>query len=140
MKTHRLLWISTLVTLFTFSFVACGGGDSGPNSEPVNPTPIPSKVTVTGVTLNKTNLSLVEGGTETLSATVTPSNATNKNVTWSSSDTSIAKVDSNGKITAVAAGTATITVTTADGNKKATCTVTVKEDNLQGNASHEGFN
>ena len=82
-------------------------------------------VAVTGVSLNKTSTTLTVGGSETLTATVQPSNATNKAVNWSSNPTSVATVDSNGKVTAVGEGTATITVTTQDGNKTATCTVTV---------------
>ncbi len=81
-------------------------------------------VPVTGVTLNKTSTSLYVGDTETLTATVAPDNATNKNVTWSTSDANVATVE-NGVVTAVSAGTATITVTTEDGAKTATCTVTV---------------
>ena len=83
-------------------------------------------VKATGVTLNQTSLTLTSAGqTATLQATVSPSNASNKNVTWSSSNPSVASV-SNGVVTAVANGTATITVTTADGsNKTATCAVTV---------------
>lgn len=88
-----------------------------------------NKVAVTGVTLNKTTLSLVEGNTETLTATVAPSNATNKNVTWTSSNTSVATV-TDGKVTAVKAGSATITVKTADGAKTATCAVTVKDNSI----------
>ena len=83
-------------------------------------------VAVTGVSLNKTATTLTVGETETLTATVSPSNATNKSVTWSTSNASVATV-SNGKITAKAAGTATITVKTADGNKTATCKVTVNK-------------
>lgn len=79
---------------------------------------------VTGVTLDKTTLELFTGDTETLTATVAPDNATNKNVTWSTSDANVATVE-NGVVTAVSAGTATITVTTEDGAKTATCTVTV---------------
>ncbi len=80
---------------------------------------------VTGVSLNKTSLSLDVGGTATLTATVQPSNADNQNVTWSSSAPSVATV-ANGVVTAVAEGTATITATAADGSgKTATCTVTV---------------
>ena len=79
---------------------------------------------VTGVSLNKTTATLTEGETLTLTATVNPSNATNKSVSWKSSNTSVATV-SNGKVTALKAGTAKITVTTADGGKTATCTVTV---------------
>ena len=82
-------------------------------------------VAVSGVSLSKTTLSLVEGGSETLTATVAPSNATNKAVSWKSSDAGTATVDSNGKVTAVKAGSATITVTTSDGGKTATCSVTV---------------
>ncbi len=76
---------------------------------------------VTGVSLDKTNLNLNPGKEGTLTATITPGNATNQNVTWESSDTKVATVD-NGLVTAVAEGTATITVTTADGSKTATCT------------------
>ena len=82
---------------------------------------------VTGVTLDQTDLTLFTGQSEQLTATVTPDNATNKNVTWSSDNETVATVDANGNVTAVAAGTATITVTTADGSHTATCKVTVKD-------------
>ena len=81
-------------------------------------------VSVTGVKLDQTELSLYTGESKTLIATVQPSDATNKNVTWSSDKPEVATVE-NGKVTAKAAGTATITVTTEDGKKTATCTVTV---------------
>lgn len=82
-------------------------------------------VTVTGVSVDNTTLSLTEGGEpSTLVATVAPSTATNKNVVWSSSDTSVATIN-GGIVTPVAAGTATISVTTEDGSKTATCVVTV---------------
>ena len=81
-------------------------------------------VAVTSVSLNPTSLTLTEGDSETLTATVSPNNATNKTVTWSTSDANIATV-SNGKVTAVAEGTAEVTVTTTDGSKTATCSVTV---------------
>ena len=84
-----------------------------------------AKVAVTGVSLDKTTLTVAAGGNAKLTATVAPANATNKRVTWSSSDEAIATVDSEGKVTANAAGTATITVTTKDGNKTAECKVTV---------------
>ena len=90
----------------------------------------PVVIHVTGVKLDKTSLSLQENGSDTLTATVEPDNATNKNVNWESSDTSIATVDASGKVTAVALGTATITVTTVDGSKTATCKVTVTHDLL----------
>ena len=82
---------------------------------------------VTGVTLNRSNLSLTAGGTAWLRATVQPDNAANKMVTWSTSDASIATV-TDGVVTAVGVGTATITVTTADGGFTATCAVTVRPD------------
>jgi len=82
-------------------------------------------VLVTGVTLSIDSLSLTEGEAgETLSAVIAPANATNKTVTWSSSDATVATVV-NGVVTPVKAGTATITVTTADGSYTATSTVTV---------------
>ena len=81
-------------------------------------------VPVTGVTLSQTELSLVKGATTGLTATVAPSDATNQNVTWRSSNTSIVTVE-NGTVTAVSAGNATITVTTEDGNHTARCEVTV---------------
>lgn len=81
-------------------------------------------VAVTGVSLNKTSINLQVGGSETLTTTVIPANATNKEIIWNTSDGSIATIN-NGKVTAVAAGQTTITATTVDGNKTATCTVTV---------------
>ena len=90
---------------------------------------------VESVSLDKTGITLAEGDTETLTATVYPDNATNKNVSWKSSNTSVATV-SNGKVTAIKAGTATITVTTDEGGKSATCLVTVEAKDWNG--SHEG--
>ena len=83
-------------------------------------------VNVTEVTLDKTELTLTEGETGTLTATVKPDNADNRKVTWSSDKTEIATVDGSGRVTAVKAGEAVITVTTEDGGKTATCKVTVK--------------
>lgn len=80
---------------------------------------------VTGVSLNKTSLSMTKNDTEVLVATITPSNATNMLVNWSSDNESVATVDSEGMVKAVGGGTATITVTTADGGKTATCSVSV---------------
>ena len=88
-------------------------------------------VLVTGVTLDKTSTTLEVGGTDKLTATITPSNATDKGLIWSSSDESVATVDQNGVVTGVSEGTATITVTTADGNKTAACTVTVGKSTSQ---------
>lgn len=80
---------------------------------------------ITKVTLNKSSLSLIKGKTEKLTATVQPENANNKNITWESDNTSVAKVDTNGNVTALKGGTAKITVTTDENQFTAFCTVTV---------------
>jgi uncharacterized protein YjdB len=82
-------------------------------------------VEVTKVSLNKTTTSIVAGNTETLSCAITPSYATNQNLEWSSSNATIATVSGNGEVKGIAAGSAIITVKTEDGNKTATCNVTV---------------
>ena len=92
-----------------------------------------SAVAVTGVTLNKTSATLAVGGTDTLTATVAPDGATDKSVAWSSDNPSVATVDANGVVTAVASGTANITATTTDGGFTATCAVTV-------NAAGDSYN
>ena len=79
---------------------------------------------VKGISLNKTSTTLTVGSSETLTATVIPDNANDKSVTWATSNASVATV-ADGMVTAVAPGTATITVTTTDGAKTATCEVTV---------------
>ena len=85
-----------------------------------------ANVPVTNVLLDKTSLGLTEDETAQLNATVKPDNATNKAVTWSSSNENVATVDQNGNVKAVGAGKATITATTADGSGvSATCEVTV---------------
>ncbi len=83
-------------------------------------------VSVTGVSLNKTSATIDVGDILNLTATVSPSNATNTAVTWTSSNPSVATV-TNGTVTALKAGTTTITATTVDGSKTATCVVTVNE-------------
>ena len=85
---------------------------------------VPANATETGVSLNKTSETLYVGDTVTLEATVTPDTVTDTNVTWTSDKTDVATVE-NGNVTAVAAGTATITATA--GEKSDTCTVTVKD-------------
>ena len=85
-------------------------------------------VPVTGVTLDKTNEELKVGATLQLTATVAPANADVKDVEWSTSDAKIATVSATGLVTAVAKGEATITVTTKDGGKTATCKVKVVEE------------
>lgn len=81
------------------------------------------EISVTGISLDKTELTLTVGGSETLTATVEPDSATDKTVTWTTSDAAVATVD-NGTVTAVSAGTATITAQA--GEKSATCAVTVQ--------------
>ena len=82
-------------------------------------------VSVTGVSLNESSITLDVGGSKTLAATVTPDNATNKKVRWTSDNETVATVSEDGVVTAVAGGTAVITATTHDGLFTATCTVTV---------------
>ena len=82
-------------------------------------------VPVTGVSLDESSITLDVGGNQTLTATVTPEDATNKKVRWSSDNEAVATVSEDGVVTAVAGGTAVITVTTLDGLFTASCTVTV---------------
>lgn len=88
----------------------------------------PKHVAVTGVGISQSNLKMEIGETQTLTITILPSNATDKSVSWKSSNTSVATVSSSGEVTAKSAGSATITVTTKDGGKTATCSVEVVED------------
>ena len=87
---------------------------------------VKGSVAVTGVTISDATATITTGSTKTLTATVAPENAINKSVRWTSSDDAIASVDDEGVVTAIAAGSATITVTTVDGNFTATCAVTVE--------------
>ena len=123
MKTSfkSIIKASVLAAVTSLFVVACGDKE-----QEITPTPTgPTTVAVTGVSLSKSSLTLTEGGSETIAASVTPSNATNQAVSWSSSNTGVATVD-GGKVTAVKAGSATITVTTSDGGKTAKCEVTVE--------------
>lgn len=96
---------------------------SGTPTDPDDPSTTP--VPVTGVTISGGQRELEVGDSCTFTATVSPSNATNKSVTWTTSDPSVATVSSSGTVTAVGEGTATITVTTADGGRTAFVTLTV---------------
>ncbi|MDR1841099.1 MAG: Ig-like domain-containing protein [Holophagales bacterium] len=107
MKKHFYLLIAAVMALL-FSFTACGGDD----------------VSVTGLTLDKTVISVNAGSTERLTANVHPTNAKNKNVSWASGDVSVATV-TDGNVSGLKAGQAIITVTTEDGSHAAKCTVTV---------------
>ena len=125
MKKKMLLIVLSLVCALTcaFGLVACGDGTTdGSGNGGTENNGGTQTIAVQSVTIDETTLTLDIGDEETLTATVAPNNATNKTITWSSDNTAVATV-ANGKVTAVAAGTATITAT-ADG-KSATCTVTV---------------
>ncbi|WP_034638863.1 Ig-like domain-containing protein [Desulfofalx alkaliphila] len=98
-----------------------------PTGQAVDPTKVPGGP-ATGVTLDQSRINLNVGSTYQLTATVTPFNATVKDVTWSSSDTSVATVDNHGLVTVVGQGTAVITVKTKDGNHTATCIVNGPEE------------
>lgn len=113
-KMWKALAVLTAIALFGSAFTACKSDDDGDDD-----------VSVKGVSLDKPSAELEIGDTLTLTATVEPANATNKDVSWRSSDENVATV-ANGTVTAVAVGSAVITVKTADGGKEATCTVTVK--------------
>ena len=125
MKNNLLRHVTLLVAavLLSTSFWSCSKDD--------DLEPAPSAISVTGVTLNKSTLSIQVGGSETLTATVAPKDASNKKVTWKSSNAAVATVDAAGKVTAVKAGEATITVTTDDGGKTATCKVTVSDKEVK---------
>ena len=97
--------------LLTTAFWSCS------KSKEEAPEPTPPAVSVTGVTLDKSSISILVGASETLAATVSPKDAANKKVTWKSDKPEIASVDANGKVTGVKAGEATITVTTEDGGR-----------------------
>jgi len=115
MRLRTLILASVALALL----FACG---KTPEPEP-KPESKPTTVPVTSVSLNKSNLTLEPGGSETLMATVAPSNATDKTVTWSTSNSGVATVE-NGKVTAVKEGEASITAKA--GEKTATCKVVVR--------------
>lgn len=121
MKAVKLFSILSVAVLALS--VSCGPVDPSTPNDPVNPSkPDQKKVEVTGITLSKTTISLLVNEEETLTADVQPADATDKTVTWSSSDESVASV-TDGKVKGLAEGSATITAKA--GNKTATCAVTV---------------
>lgn len=113
---------ATLLLTTSLSVVSCQGLVDAVVGHEDNPAA--TNVVVAGVTLDKTELTLNVGETAQLTATVTPENATDKTVIWSSDNTSVATVDATGNVIGVAEGTATITAKA--GSKIAGCTVTVK--------------
>ena len=114
-KKYFFFWFAIIAICVTF-FFAC-------RKQPETVT-----VEVTDVMLNESEFVFVPGDTTTLIATVYPEDATNKAVIWTSCNTSVATVTDNGLVTAIADGKTTITVTTKDGNKKASCSVKVDGD------------
>lgn len=90
---------------------------------------VEDSINVTGISLNQNTMTAYLGDTPRLIATIQPSNATNKNITWSSTNTSVATID-DGLISALAAGTTNISVTTIDGGFVASCSLTVIEETL----------
>jgi hypothetical protein len=92
--------------------------------------PIPVPVPVSGVSLNTSKIELAIDGTFQLAATVSPANADNQSISWFTSDPAIATVTNNGKVTAIAPGTATITVSTYDGDYTANCTIVVTDNSV----------
>ena len=111
--------VSRLAAAFAILFMAFAITGCGPQEDP--------EVAVSGVSLSQSSLTMEEGGTANLTATVSPSNATNKTVIWSSSNNYVAKV-SEGTVTAIAEGTATITAVV--GGKTASCTVTINKKEI----------
>ena len=89
--------------MFLVILAGCEKDEPTPTTDPS-----PATVSVTGVTLNKASMNLVEGESEVLSATVSPDNATNKAISWKSSDAAVASVDATGKVTAVKRHTAAL--------------------------------
>lgn len=106
--------------------VPAGWTNSGVYS-PISGTLVYDLESISSLSINKTNLTLTDGGSTILSCSIAPSNASVKTLHWSSNNTDVAIVDNNGKVTALSRGTATITAKTLDGsNLSASCIVTVK--------------
>ena len=99
-----------------------------PAPTPLTPTTPPGPARVTSVSLDRTEIELTAGGSAQLSAAVSPSNAANKTVYWSTSNSGVVTVSPTGYISAIRSGRATVTVTTADGSKTASCAVTVSPE------------
>lgn len=124
---QMIISVSSSQPLNTYDYYyGLGAIQLSPDYAETDPDPVP--VSVTGVTLSKSNLTLTVGNSANLVATVAPNNVADKSVTWTSSSPQTAKVDANGRVTAVAAGTAVITATTTDGGYTATCRVSVTEE------------
>ncbi len=112
--------------VFLFFGIGCTPIEQSTPSESGNEGDLDNKVHVTGISLDQPSATIKEGEYITLIATVTPSNADNKEVSWSSNSESVAIVDNSGKVTGVKAGSATITATAIDGEMKAICSISVE--------------
>jgi uncharacterized protein YjdB len=121
--TTRELWVGT----GTYGIWKIGPPSSG-------------SIPVTSVSVSPTTATINVGATQQLTATVLPTDATNKTVSWGSGNTSVATVNSSGLVTGVSAGTAIVTVTTQDGNKTATSTITVSSTTTGDGLKGEYFN
>ena len=108
----KKIHLFSLLLIANFIFTSCRSDES--------------PISVANVTLSPTALQLTVGATATLTATITPGDAANQNVTWRSSNTAVATVDNNGEVTAISPGAADIIVATADGGQTATASVTVQ--------------
>ena len=132
----KKLIVVTIISILAFCIGACGDNSDDSNT---NDNQTPSIISVESVELNINSVNLTIGGTKTLTATVKPSDASDKSVTWESSNTGVATV-SNGIITAVALGESVIKVKTVDGNFVAECNVTVYDaSNPDGALENEVF-
>ncbi|MCL2424807.1 MAG: DUF4214 domain-containing protein [Oscillospiraceae bacterium] len=121
-----------IIALATGSAIIMVLTDDGEHAATVTVDVTDATIPVIGVTMDgAATRPITVGGTLQLTATVVPANATNRNVTWSSSNTTVATVSATGQVTARAAGTAIITATTADGGHRATVTVTVTAPPIQ---------
>jgi len=132
--TAWMLFFCTACDLFVVNDNKSGGGYSGGGNTPGDntsggntPAGGGGNIAVLNVLLDKYSLTIAANKTAKLVLNFNPLNATNKAVTWTSSDEEVAKVDNFGNVTGVSVGTARISVTSADGGKTATCTVTVLE-------------
>ncbi|MDD4844468.1 MAG: Ig-like domain-containing protein [Anaerotignum sp.] len=133
--------LSTAMTTggsYTVTVTALGAGRYVDSEASQKSSPQTIVIGVTGASLNAVGINLLIGNSQTLTAAVMPTDAANKAVTWSSSDAAVASVDANGKVTGVAVGTATITVTTEDGGFTASCTVTVSSSNGDSSSGGSG--
>ena len=129
MKSKKIF---VLLSALALSLAACGGKGGDKTSSDAGGNPSSSSqsdtVAVTAVAINKTSLTLEPGASETLTASVTPNNASDTSVTWSSSDTSVATVSALGKVSALKAGTAKIIATSVSNpDVKGECSLTVQE-------------